>query len=156
MHDKSLNYLFKSLATTILLVISCSCQNDGHIGWIFGVWRVESYTVDGEDVMNDKAANTTFSFQNNIVEVVALGPVAGDAETCWGTWDETADRLILNFGHSDDANPPGTGIYSAPLWLGMTSDAPVDMLLRRSSRRMYLSWTDIHGRSISYELKKTW
>lgn len=56
---------------TVALMTLGGCQNDGHIGWLFGVWRVAEYTVDGTPQDNALIGTTTIAFQNNVVEVVA-------------------------------------------------------------------------------------
>lgn len=141
------------MMAAITLLIS-SCQNDGHIGPLFGTWRVDSYTRDGVEVTMDYA--TTFSFQNNIVEVNRLLDNLGDYTRGTGTWSEDGNYLILDFTHYDSDTPAGTGIYSAPSWLGMTSSEVMKMVRIIDGRNMTWTWTAPDGAVCVYHLHKTW
>ena len=147
------------LPICFLACIACivsGCQNDGHIGRLFGVWRVQKFTIDGIEAENTLYKSTTFGFQNNIVEVVALDEHPGDALIQWGTWSEEGDNFILNFTHSDSSTPPATGIYAAPWWLGMSSTAPMSMRVSHKGDTFTLTWTTDDGTINIYELAKTW
>ncbi len=137
----------------LIAVMLSSCQNDGHIGDIFGTWRVESYTRDGAEM---KFGPTTFSFQNNIVNCVYN---VDEYETSWsrfGTWMHTGNQFDLNFTHHDDNTPQGSGIYEAPEWLGMTSVEVMSMTITLKSDIMTWTWHAPDGAVCVYRLHKTW
>lgn len=137
----------------LLALLLPSCQNDGHIGDIFGTWRVESYTRDGAAV---EFGPTTFSFQNNIVNCVLLVDDHGTSWSRFGTWTRDGDRFGLNFTHHDGNTPQGSGIYQAPGWLGMTSAEVMDMTVALKGDRMTWTWHDPEGTVCVYRLHKTW
>jgi hypothetical protein len=142
-----------------LLATACT-ENNGDIGDFFGTWRVESYTADGVVQQgNDmyKVNATTFSFQSQVVMVNVVLDEYGTNHTWYGSWSESGDVLTLNFTHSDNEIEQGTSSYAAPVWLGMTSDSPMNLsITNRDSRSMTLSWTDGHGIEKIYKISKTW
>ncbi len=153
---KRLLYYFIAIVSILSLG---SCQNNGYIGWIFGVWRVESYTVDGQRQDSEMIRNATFGFQNNIVNVVTYT----DAETLsdqidnYGTWREDGEWFEFNFSHSDYNNPPNTGIYSVPYWLGFVSGEVMRMkIVERKGNTFKLQWQDPDGKLREYKFEKTW
>lgn len=155
MKKRFFNFLLIFAAMAYMAVAAVSCQNNGHIGWIFGVWRVEAYTVDGSDAMTPEAAATTFAFQNNIVNVVESLPIAGTSLVRFGTWSEDGSTFVFDFTHRDNDNPQGTGIYAAPEWLGMTSSEPMRMAMTRHGDILRLDYASPEGKAVVYTLKKT-
>lgn len=146
----------KFLTLSLLIVLSAAmsgCQNDGHIGWIFGSWRLDGYTVDGQSAMDAQARATVFSFQNSVVMVTLAPSEHGDTDTLYGSWTEDGDSFTLDFSHSDDQRPSGTDLYSAPTWIGMQS-MKMEMAIIHHDRRFTLSWTDPEGRNLVYKFKK--
>lgn len=151
----------KTVRHLILAVIAAfsmvSCQNDGHIGWLYGVWRVAEFSVNGEVDNSEIVAQTTFSFQSNIVQVVTNTDQYGSAQSLFGTWKQDGDNFELNFHNSDSQTAPGTGMYAAPWWLGFSSKAPMMMKLSdRKGDHFTLTWTDDEGKVNVYKFRKTW
>lgn len=146
------------LAVVILLALTLSaCQNNGHIGWIFGVWRVNEYIADGVRQTDPLISRCTLAFQGDVVEVVAIPDEYQTRITRNGTWAENGNDFTLDFTHSDDWRPSGTGLYEAPAWLGMTSQAPMHMTIsERTSDKFTLTWEDSEGVLKVYKLQKTW
>lgn len=140
----------------MLALVTGGCHNDNTEGWIFGTWRVAEVYVDGVDASSPQSQATTFSFQNTVVEVVCTGEIAGDARQQYGTWSDDNGHFTLNFTHSDEAHPAGTGFYAAPEWLFMTSAEPMVMDIDRHGDHMTLTWQSPLGTTNVYELKKTW
>lgn len=134
------------------------CQNDGHIGYLFGVWRVEAYMVDGVRIESPLVDATTLAFQGNVVEVVAITDAYQSATENYGTWSESGNTFTLDFTHHDNLHPAGSDFYQAPAWLGMTDAAPMAMTVtHRSGRELTLEWHDTAEGSLkTYKLKKTW
>lgn len=139
---------------SLLAVVLSSCQNNGDIGYLYGVWGLDSYTVDGQELHDKYIDNTTFSFQSDIVEVVSQYDDYMSAYMSYGTWEwGSGDTLMFNFMHHDD-----TGIYEsqyqAPAWIGFTSGELMMMQVNGlSGSRMTLSWQH-EGKSYVYRLKK--
>ncbi len=142
---------------TLMLAMLAGCQNNGHIGWIFGVWRVAEFSVDGEAQTGPLIGSTTFAFQNNVVEAVAILDEYNSTYETFGTWEEDGDVFIIDFTHGDDNTAPGTGQYAAPWWLGMTSDEPMVMELSdRKGDAFTLTWQTPDGKKNVYKFRKTW
>lgn len=149
---KRITYILIILAA----VLTSACQNNGDIGDLFGSWRVDSYTIDGQ-LQEGRPTQTVFSFQSITVNVSLITDEYGGAWQRFGTWTETDSEFIFDFTHHDNNNAPGTGMYQAPEWLNFTSDAPMVLHKdQRSSRDMTLSFSDLDGRHHVYVLKKTW
>lgn len=149
-------YILLPIIAIMALVLQ-GCQNNGHIGWIFGVWRVAEYTVDGQRVDNPLIETTTIAFQGGVVEVVAITDQYQSANESYGSWEENGNELILNFCNKDNQLPSGTEIYEAPSWLGMTSSAPMHLAISdRKGDGVTLTWTDDNGLKKVYKLRKTW
>ena len=150
----------KKLANILILILAVglsSCQNDGYIGDLFGTWRLDEYTLDGKVQKGQLVETTTFSFQNDIVYVVALKDEHQTHNEQFGTWNDAGETFTLNFTHSDSETEPGKDIYSAPTWIGMTSVEPMVMTVdERSSRDMTFRWVSPDGATHIYKLHKTW
>lgn len=149
--------LYAFLITGILMATIAACQNNGHIGWLFGVWRVNEYFLDGQQQDDALLPSTTFAFQNNIVEVVAYLDNHNTQIERYGTWEQNGDMFTLNFTHYDDSTHQGTGVYAAPEWLGMTSESPMQMqMTSHKGDKFTVEWIDAAGQKKVYEFEKTW
>ncbi len=138
-----------------MMVTMSACYNDGDIGNLYGFWRIESYTIDGEDAMTEMVENTIFSFQNDIVQVKWPVDDYLTYNYTTGTWTREGNEMSLNFTHHDDQYAHGTGIYEAPAWLSMTSSEIMHMTYTSdASHRFNLSWVDPQGRHIAYTFDK--
>ena len=137
-----------------------SCQNDGHIGRLFGTWQLAQMTENGETPEAFTPGETTWSFQNNIVYITKELPHM-ERILRVGTWAESnADGhkyLELDYTQSTDEYAPGTGPYRAPEWLGFPENKVIRLeYVKDSSREMVLTWTSDEGLVYIYTLKKTW
>lgn len=147
------------LATTaLLLAIATACtQNNGHIGRIFGVWRLDAVAVDGvDDTTFD--ADITWAFQGDIIEIQTNLP-HHDRILSFGSFSLTDDesRLLLDFTHSDAANPAGTRQYALPAAMLLPTPATYTCAVDWSgSRAMAVTATRADGRLITYYLTKTY
>lgn len=143
------------IAATLFML--SGCQNDGYLGDMFGTWRVDSFTKNGELVEDENVSLTTFSFQNNVVNVVLLTDEYHGAYSRFGSWKQLEGQFTLDFTHHDDNNPQGTGTYQAPEWLEMTSEEPMVMSYSsKESKRMTWIWRSAEGNTYVYKLSKTW
>lgn len=148
-------YLAAVVAAMILILTGC--QNDGPIGYKFGVWRVDSYTADGSPVDNPLIAKTTIAFQGGVINVVTPYDDYMNSYDQYGSWSEEGDILYLNFTHSDDLRPSGTDLYSAPSWLGWTSEKVMEMTVEsHTSQEMTWRYVSTDGTVNIYKLHKTW
>lgn len=128
------------------------CQNNGDIGYLFGTWRIDSFTSDGVDRPED-AKSTLISFQNDIVMVQHILDDEGSYVNYYGTWEETGDVMRINFMHREDY-----GQVPVPEWLGWTDSEIMDMKVtdRKDGRAMTWTWTAPDGTVNVYRLHKTW
>lgn len=148
-------YNFAFILTALLMALSASsCQNNGHIGYLFGTWRVASVTVDGQpDAL--AAEQTLISFQNDIIEVQRIYDADGTYANFFGTWVEKGDIITIDYTHF--ADDPDDRAFLAPEWLGWTSEYPMEMhISNRSSRAVTWTFTDDAGTKYVYTLHKTW
>lgn len=150
----------KTLFLLTILLSLAACQNDGHIGSLFGTWGLQSMTVDGVAPDDFDPSLTTWSFQNNIVRIVLNGDHHAWTDRT-GTWEKTSrsgkNYLDLNFTHGSDDVPAGTGGFRAPEWLGFPENKIIPLeFIKDSSREMILTFTSDEGHVYTYTLRKTW
>ncbi len=100
----------------IALSFNACTHNNGDIGDIFGTWKLESITINGE---NDTTYqnNILWKFQASIISMIRANDITHDRLETWGSWsfadDET--KLLLNFTHTDDYNPNMGSTKYSPL-----------------------------------------
>lgn len=134
-----------------LAAVSYGCQNNGDIGYLFGTWRIDSLTADGEE-QPEAAEQTLISFQNDIIMVQQITDDDGSYTNYFGTWAEDGDRMTINFTHHQDSGP-----FPAPIWLGWTADEPMVMQVSdRHSRSVTWTYMSPDGIEYVYNLHKTW
>lgn len=103
------------LLSLMFVGLSSCTQNDGHIGSLFGVWRLTSVTADGVQVDlyddDDPAAPEAYEwcFQGNVIKINELLP-HHDLRMSYGIWSREGDKLLLDFSYGnntiDDFTPP--------------------------------------------------
>ena len=145
---------------SILLLSLCACQNDGHIGSLYGTWSLTQMTVNGEQPSDFVKDKTTWSFQSDIVRIVYdLGP--SDYDDRLSTWVQTTTDghkyLDFKYTYGENDVEPGMGAYRAPEWLGWPTNRTIRLeYIKDSSREMVLTWMSDAGDNYVYTLKKTW
>lgn len=122
-----------AIAVATVLTQSACTQNDGHIGPLFGMWRLQQIRHDDGSVMlsYDSDSKFVFCFQN---DVVCIKKLIGHHETedFWGSWQRSSDRLILDYTHSDDEALPGEWPYSIPDGIGFPqAPAVIDLTVKQ-------------------------
>lgn len=147
---KYLRYILIILTPLLL----ASCQNEGPIGDMYGTWRVEKYIVNGKETTI--RYNTSFSFQGQVVEAIAVIDNYGTNWQRFGSWERNDNIIKLNFTHHDNSTSQGNGIYSAPEWLGMTSVEVMAMDCVSDGKKMEWKWSAPDGSQCVYTLHKTW
>ena len=141
----------------VILLALCSCRvNNGDIGDYFGSWSLYDMKIDGETPADFDPELTFWQFQNNIIDICRV-EFMYDRVAHWGTWEEENGSLLLNFMHHNGNDAPGSGEYSAPAWIGFTSDEIMSLsFVSRASKRMTLSWNSPDGHQYVYSLRKIW
>lgn len=143
----------------VFMTMSCTV-NDGDIGPLYGSWVMESMEVDGkpyEGWRQEPWTGTYWEFQNNILEIKRTSVKADTYfKACTWTLDDDGRGMQLDWTHSDNANPSGTGPYAPPGWIMMPAGRVTLKVTWHGERRMTLATTDTSGRRLTYNLKQTW
>lgn len=93
----------------MLMLIGCT-QNDGIITPMFGYWRLDRITVDGETVATPESV---WAFQSSIVCFQMLKPIH-EMEEHWALWDRMNGIMSVSFDNYDDSTPAGEWPYNPP------------------------------------------
>lgn len=139
------------IAMMALMLLSACTTNNGDIGVYYGTWALNTVYVNDTLDTNwcDDAHWTTWSFQNNIVNI-ARSDEYQDLDSRWGTWSEEGNKLSLDYRHHSDEYD-----YDAPTWIYMERQTVTVLTIeKQTSKTMTLSFEDSQGRSIRYELRK--
>ena len=146
----------RSLALAFVCILMGACtQNDGHIGKIFGSWSLSLMTIDGEERQLGDGEFSTMSFQGDIVMFVLADQLHNSVKS-YGTWRMTDNILSLDFNHSSDGFPTGTGVFAPPAWLYMPDGVSDYQITKFTSDRLELLRVAEDGRIYIYKFKKTW
>lgn len=130
---------------TFLLAVPCSCtHNNGDIGHWFGMWRVESITIDGAPDPSYPVPSMIWKFQGHIFQIIVPDEKEHTAPGTIGIWEEKDGVLTLDF--SKETMGPWTHVTH----LDMVSHLDVLKLTSKSIRLQYV--TD--QATYIYELKK--
>lgn len=141
-------------AVLALLCTGCT-QNHGHIGRLFGTWFLYEMTADGNPVDISEHGDAFWSFQGSMIMISTVGDHYS-IDKNYGTWVETDTELILDFNHSYEGRPPGTGGYGPPEWLMLPgTDNVVLHYLVKEKNRMALRYNADDGVVYEYFFKKT-
>ena len=139
------------LLTIFSLAFLPSCQNNGDIGPWYGMWKLTSLTINGEE---DPAydGNVFWKFQTGVVQMIRYYNNAG---TCTGTWKEKSGTLELTYVYSDDANVEASKKYSTldGMHLPATGVIPLE-IVKRPSSKMVLKYRSEEGVTYVYTFKK--
>jgi len=139
------------ISIAIVLSVLGACQNNGDIGYLYGTWRIEAYTVDGEP--QAVAESTSVSFQSDIIMVQQVIDAEMTYANYFGRWSESGDVMTVDFAQTVGGEP-----VKVPEYLGWTGAAPMEMRVSdRGDRSMtwtYASGTD--GAVRVYRLRKTY
>ncbi|MDE7419898.1 MAG: lipocalin-like domain-containing protein [Muribaculaceae bacterium] len=147
------------MKNTLIIVISlllglCGCtQYNGHIGPIFGSWSLIEISEDG--VALKMKEETTFSFQNQIVEVIKREDSSFSTTYRYGNFEKTDNLLILKF----QTSPTSTGntAYMTPDWIYLPLDEtsiPMD-IKELNGKKMELVLTS-GPKTLQYTFVRTW
>ena len=140
----------------LLLAAFCGCtHNNGYIGPLFGNWVLSSMTVDGA-AFDPHEADTFMQFQGDIVMTKLIDDRHTQLTYSVGTWERDDRTLILDYRHSDNEWQPGTGIYRAPEWLLLESNAINTLeILTLDKKQLRLRYLTPQGQVVNYSFRKT-
>ena len=140
-----------SLLTVLSLTFLLSCQNNGDIGPWYGMWKLTSLTIDGEEDP-DYNGNVFWKFQTGVVQMVRYYNNSG---TCTGTWKEKSGTLELTYIYSDDLNEEASRKYSTLTGMHLPSTGVIPLeIVKRPSSTMVLKYRSEEGVTYVYTFKK--
>ena len=144
-----MKHLLSYLLILVIAVMAGACQNNGDIGDLYGTWRFESYTIDGEP--QTVAESTTVSFQNDIIQVQHVLDAEMSYMNYYGRWSESGADMTLDFAQTVAGEP-----VAVPEYLGWTGAAPMRMEVSDRTSRSF-TWTyRADGAVRLYRLRKTY
>lgn len=141
----------------IALTFNACTHNNGDIGGLFGTWKLQSITIEGE-IDSSYDNNVLWKFQSSIMSMIRANDSTHNRLETWGTWSYANDdtQLELNFTHTDNDNPkPGSTKYS-PLpetYLPKSTIFTLDILNLNGSE-MVLLYHSTDGKEYRYKFKK--
>ncbi len=140
----------------MLLTAACT-QNNGHIGRLFGSWHLETATCNGQAYALPEGTESFWSFQAEII-MVTLEAERHESIKRYGTFEQLPDNILrIDFTHSSDGIPAGTGIYAAPQWMGFPDTGVFDLnVADTAGNRLVLSYTTPQSDIFTYTFSKTW
>lgn len=135
--------------------LSACTQNNGDIGPLFGFWRLNELTCDGEPVAGYEAGDEIWSFQNNIIFIQTLGE-AHDYEERVGTWTRHDNILSIDFTHWN-AETDIEYYFKAPAILNFSDNQVNDLTVETiTSDNLVLKMIAEDGSLMGYTLKKVY
>ena len=141
----------------IALTFNACTHNNGDIGELFGTWKLQSITIEGE-IDSSYDNNVLWKFQSSIMSMIRANDSTHNRLETWGTWSYANDdtQLELNFTHTDNDNPkPGSTKYS-PLpetYLPKATISTLD-IIKLNNSEMILLYHSIDGKEYRYKFKK--
>lgn len=134
--------LLAAVAALLMAAATACTNNNGDIGDWFGAWTLTAIEADGTPLAGYASGTLTWKFQSSVVNMTMVDAHHG-CDDRYGTWRQlSAEQLELNFTHSDDDHPAGTGIYAPPEITHLPSDRVAVLLIRHfSAKRLVLDYT---------------
>lgn len=152
----------KTISRIILLIVialsfNACTHNNGDIGDLFGTWKLETITIDGEKDSSYQD-NVLWKFQASVINMVRANDTTHDRSESWGTWSYANDdtQILLNFTHTDNDNPnQGSNKYS-PLPETYLPKARISTLniVELNGKKMTLIYRADNGKEYIYYFKK--
>ena len=145
-----------SLLMMLASVAFSGCQNNGYIGDLFGTWKLEKITIDGEND-NDYLDNVVWKFQNNIIQMQRVNEEEHTTVNTYGTWERPENGVIrLNYTHTDENNPQLGSVGYSPLEETHLPKATISILdiLKLDGGKMRLRYISPDGIVYQYFFKK--
>lgn len=145
---------FKILFLVCIATLFGGCtRNNGDIGDLFGIWRLESITADGEEIefLEGETRALTWSFQSHIILIRTIYDY-NESGGFFGTWTKENSVLILNFTHEIES---GAGGFRPPTVLHLNPDGITTLSIHTlTSRHLDVSHVNTDGKEYRYKFKK--
>lgn len=157
MAHRHLNTILGSIALLLAVATAGCVTNNGDIGNLYGIWRLEKVVVDGSELAQPEAdgSYTSWQFQNNIIEILRT-TTRHDRVARDGTWARPSGKTMsFDFTHGDDTYAPGTNLYRAPEWISFPEGRSTFDVVTDDGKRLVLQYTGA-GHSVRYTLVKDW
>ncbi len=141
------------LCSVLLLLPSC-LQNNGHIGAWYGMWKLTSLTIDGEEDP-EYEGNVFWKFQTGVIQMNKL--IDDGLTLSVGTWSDKGDILELTYDYYDDntPEPEKTQKYTTLKGLHLPSTGIINLEInKRPSSSMQLTYRGEDGKTYVYKFKK--
>lgn len=152
----------KTLSRIIALIIltfsfNACTHNNGNIGELFGTWKLQSISIDGE-TDTSYICNVLWKFQSSVMCMVRANDDTHNKFESWGTWSYANDdtQLELNFTHTDNDNPNQGSMKYSPLpetYLPKATISTLDITMLNGSE-MILVYHSIDGKEYRYKFKR--
>ncbi|MBR5331977.1 MAG: lipocalin-like domain-containing protein [Muribaculaceae bacterium] len=147
------------LIITALISLNACTHNNGDIGHLFGTWKLNEITANGElDSVYAEADNVLWKFQSSVMSMIRANDVTHSRFESWASWEYTDNetRIALNFTNTDDNNTnPGASIYSPLPEMHMPKACIVYVdIITLSHKEMVLRYTSEDGVEYIYRFKR--
>lgn len=141
-----------------LMFASINCTNNGNIGFLYGLWLLEDFTIDGVEA-DIEVSHYNWRFQSNIIQIDEVIEETGHYVESFGTWKMIGnDELLeLNFTHVDSETSSDSPAYNPPFALGIPPRSITIMrIIAHTDSRMTLSFVNAEGETLVYKFKKSY
>lgn len=138
---------------TLGLLLSGCTRNNGDIGDLFGTWRIENLTQNGDelDLYSGLTRVYTWAFQSHIIRIQDIRDNM-DHGNYYGTWVREDNTLMLDFTHKDDN---GVDEYTPPSPLHLVAHGITRLTIEKlTSKNMIVSYRNDDGNLYVYTLRK--
>lgn len=141
---KHISWIKLALLFVLVIPFTSCTHNNGNIGYLFGIWTLESVEIDGE-IQPQKQAEITWSFQNNIIWMHAVYDHEGvhDAFAYWN-WIDGKKQLELDLSHD---------YYEEMKELQWGTRVKLDVL-KYTKNDLQLLYYDKHGKRVIFTFRK--
>ena len=131
----------------IVALFSTSCtQNNGNIGFWFGIWQCSEISIDGER-QSEYSGNMFFKFQANLCDILFVYS-HNDYQHYLSEFKPQDNRtIILDYGHTSDTNS-----FMPPSGLPFIKGENIIRYDKINSRKVKLTYDD--GKTYIFTLKK--
>ena len=141
----------------IALTFNACTHNNGDIGDLFGTWKLQSITINGETDA-EYHNNVLWKFQASIISMVRADDNTHDKFESWGTWSYANDdsQIVMNFTHTDNDNvKPGSAKYSPLPETHLPGGTSFTLDIKKlNGSEMTLCYTSNEGIKYVYQFKK--
>ena len=147
--------IIKVIITIFLLTVLPSClQNNGHIGSWYGMWKLTSLTIDGQEDP-EYEGNVFWKFPTGVIQMDKFVDDGYIAST--GTWKDKDNILELTYDYYDDSTPEPekSQKYTTLKGMHLPSTGVINLEInKRPSSSMQLTYRSKDGKTYVYKFKK--